>query len=165
MSETFELRQNGRDRAVTLEDRALVIGGHTTGLDAIRQVGIARIGTLHICTLHMDGDREQTFATDEASHRANFAAAVRALYAALASRRVPFVAGSKVAAAIILTASAVCGLVGALFFLGVIDAPAFALRGGMLALVCGIAGPIGAVRSLPKKLSSEAELDAVLPKA
>lgn|SRR3990167_9485395 len=165
MSQRFELRHLGRDLTVEIREQDLVAGAQTVRFDAIREVRVTRIGTLEVCVLRLAAGGEHTFATDEAARRGAFASAVRALWAALAARKVPFVAGSWLMAGMIATIVVVVGVLGALVYAGVIDAPAFARRGGVLALVCAILGPVGVVRSRPRAISSAAELDAALPRA
>lgn len=164
MSQRFELRHLGRDLTVEVREHDLVAGAQTLRFDAIREVRVARIGTLEVCVLRLVAGGEHTFATDEASRRAAFASAVRALWAALAARKVPFVAGSWMLAGMIATIVVVVGVLGALVYAGVIVAPRFARRGGVLAVVCAILGPIGVFKARPRALSSAAELDAVLPR-
>jgi len=164
MSPRFDLRHLGRDLTVEVREHDLVAGAQTITFDAIREVRVSRIGTLEVCVLRLVAGGEHTFATDEAARRPAFAGAVRALWAALAARQVPFVSGSWLIAGMIATITVVVGVLGALVFTGVIDAPAFARRGGMLALVCAVLGPVGAFTSRPRALTSAAALDAALPR-
>lgn len=168
MSERYLLRHLGREVAYGLDERALTItvegNERRIELDAIRAVRVARIGNLEMCALSLDAGKESTLATDEAGSRAAYASLVLALYRALASRGVPFVGGSTFIVVLIAVICVVLGAVGALLYLGVIDAPQFQTRGMILALVCAVVGPIAAFRARPKPVQSEAELTALLPR-
>jgi hypothetical protein len=165
MGQRYELRRLGQVQSVEVQDRDLILGSRTIAFDTIRKVVIGRLGEHEMCSLHLDGGQELTFGTDEASTRAAYADAVRAVWAALASRNVPFVSGAWLLAGTVATITLACGVAGALLFFGVIDAPAHANRGAIVAVLCAIGGPIVAFRSRPKKLSTEAELEAALPRA
>jgi len=164
MSQRSELRHLGRDVSVEVREQDVVVGAQTFRFDAIREVRVARIGNLEMCVLRLDGGGEHTIATDEAARRGAFASAVRALWAGLEGRQVPFVTGSWLLAGIIGTIAVVVGVLGALVYTRVIDAPAFARRGGVLALVCAIVGPVGVFQGRPRAISSAAALDAALPR-
>lgn len=168
MSERYVLRHVGREIAYVLEDRALLLtfqgSERRIELDAIRSVRVARIGTLHACALTLDGGSETTIATDEPGSRAAFTSLVQALYAALASRNVPFVGGSMLVVSIIAVSCVAVAVLGACLYLGVIDAPGLETRGAIVALVCVLVGPFMAYRARPKPVMSEAELTALLPR-
>lgn len=163
MTGRFVLRRLGQEQIVEVQDRDVILGSRTIAFDTIRKVVIGRIGEHEMCGLHLDGGQEYTFGTDEKSTRAAYADAVRAVWAALAPRSVPFVSGAWLLAGTVATIAVICAVVGALLFLGVIDAPAYARRGAIVAVLCAIGGPIVALRSRPKKLSTERELEAALP--
>jgi hypothetical protein len=168
MSERYALRHLGRDIEYALDDRALSMSiegnERRIELDGIRAVRVARIGTLEICALTLDGGKESTIATDEPASRAAFASLVRALYAALASRNVPFVGGSMLIVSIIAASCVAVAILGACLYVGVIDVPGLQTRGAIVALVCVLVGPFMAYRARPKPVRSEAELTALLPR-
>ena len=140
----------------------MILGSHTIAFDTIRKVVIGRIGEHEMCALHLDGGKELTFGTDEAATRAAYGDAVRAVWAALAPRSVPFVSGAWFLAGTVATIALVCGVLGALLFLGVIDAPGYARKGAIVAALCAIGGPIIAFRSRPPKPAPQRGLGGAL---
>lgn len=167
---THVLRHLGREVHVQLAGDAVVFsdasGAEARRIDlvSIRAVRLARIGTLETCELTLDDATKRTIATDEAACRAAFAAIVSGLHERLASRRVPFFAGSWLVVMIIVASCVVLGIVGLLLYLGVLDLPAFRGRGMVLAIVAALLGPIGAWTARPRALSSAAELNKRLPR-
>jgi len=158
----------GRDIEYVLDEGALLLtfqgSERRIDLDAIRGARVARIGTLHVCALTLDGGKETTIATDESGSRAAFTSLVRALYAALASRSVPFVSGSMLIVSIIAVSCVAVAVLGVSLYLGLIDVPGLQTRGAIVALVCVLVGPFMAFRARPKPVRSEAELTALLPR-
>ncbi|MBL8945346.1 MAG: hypothetical protein JNK45_19435 [Myxococcales bacterium] len=164
------LRHVERELLVRLTADALVLRDasstepRTIPFASIRAVKLARIGTLEGCELTLDDGSARTLSTDEAACRPAWAAIVRGLYDELAPRGVPFVAGSWLVVAILVVSCVVLGIVGALLYLGVIDAPAFRRRGIVLAIVCMVLGPIGAWAARPRAVRDAAALAKHLPR-
>ena len=170
MSEPFVLRHLGRERRYALDGSDLVVVDGTTGterrvgLGTIHGVRLARIGNLEICALMLERGREEVIATDERGSRADLSALVRALHAALASRSVPFVRGSWLIAGVLAASCAASFAAGLSLYLGVIEAPAFATRGIVVAVVSALLGPLGVWTSRPRALRTDADIEAVLPR-
>ncbi len=163
------LRHLGRELRVRLAADALVLWDasspepRTIPLSSIRAAKLARIGTLETCELTLDDGSARTLSTDEAACRPAWAAIVRGLFDQLAPRGVPFVAGSWLVVGVIVISCVVLGIVGALLYLGVIDAPALRRRGIALAIACAVLGPIGAWAARPAAIRDEAALTKRLP--
>jgi len=148
----------------------LVVTDATTGterrvsLATVRSARIARLGNVEICALALEGGREDAIATDERGCRADFAALVRELYAALSPRSVPFARGSWLIAGVVATSCAAGLALGLAVYLGVIDAPQYAVRALVGAIVSAVFGPVGVWTARPRAIRTDAELDAALPR-